>query len=53
MCRWLLHVYIQNVYSRLPQLLGTATSIYEHILKKDVTKKMVKKLQGLAAGIAT
>ena len=53
MCRWLLHVYARDVCSRLPQLLATATSIYGRILKIDSTKKVVKKLQGLAAGTAT
>ena len=34
-------------------VLATTTSIYGHILKIDSTKKVVKKLQGAAAGVAT
>ena len=41
----------------MPKMLGivlaTAMSIYGHILKIDSTKKVVKKLQGAAAGTAT
>ena len=53
MHRWLLQAYVRDVRSRLPQLLATATSIYGRILKIDSTKKVVKKLQGAAAGTAT
>lgn len=51
--RWLLQVYTRDVWSRLPQLLATATSVYGSILKIDSTKKICKKLQGAAAGTAT
>ena len=51
--RWLLQAYTRDVRSRLPQLLATTTSIYGRILKIDSTKKVVKKLQGAAAGTAT
>lgn len=51
--RWLLQAYTRDVWSRLPQLLATATSIFGRILKIDSTKKVVRKLQGAAAGTAT
>ena len=44
-------MYTRDVWMRLPQLLATATSVC--ILKIDSTKKVVKKLQGAAAGTAT
>ena len=45
-------MYARDVWSRLPQLLATVTSIYGHILKIDSTKKAVKKLRGAAEGTA-
>ena len=51
--RWLLQVYTRDVWSRLPQLHATATSVYGKILKIDSTKKVCKKLAGEAARTAT
>ena len=51
--RWLLQVYTHDVWSRLPQLRATATSVYGKILKIDSIKKVCKKLAGAAARIAT
>ena len=42
-------MYIRDVWSRLPQLLAAATSIGGSILKIDSTKKVCKKLLGVAA----
>ena len=50
--RWLLQVYTKDVWSRLPQLCATATSVYGKIIKIDSTKKVCKKLAGAAAGTA-
>ena len=46
-------IYVKDVWNRLPELLAQATSVYGSILKIDSTKKMVKKLQGTAAGTAS
>lgn len=46
-------MYVRDVWSRLPELLAAATSIYGSILKIDSTKKICKKLQGAAANTAT
>lgn len=51
--KWFLAIYVRDVWARLPSLLATATSVYGSILKIDSTKKIVKKLQGAAAGTAT
>ena len=45
-------MYVRDVWGRLPQLLAAATSVYGSILKIDSTKKVCKKLQGVAAGSA-
>lgn len=45
-------MYVRDVWSRLPQLLAAATSVYGRILKIDSTKKVCKKLQGTAANTA-
>lgn len=42
-------MYVRDVWSRLPQLLAAATSIHGSILKIDSTKKVCKKLLGVAA----
>ena len=39
--------------SRLHQLLATCTGVFGSVLKIDSTKKIVKKLQGVAAGSAS
>ena len=46
-------MYTRDVWSRLPQLCATATSVYGKVLKIDSTKKVSKKLAGAAAGTAT
>ena len=51
--KWLLVVYVKDVWSRLPALLAQATSIYGQVLKIDGTKKVCKKLQGQAANSAS
>ena len=51
--KWLLAVYVKDVWSRLPALLAQATSIYGWVLKIDSTKKVCKKLQGEAANSAS
>ena len=48
-CRWFLAVYASDVWTRLPQLLAAATSVYGLILKIYSTKRVCKKLQGHAA----
>lgn len=52
-CRWFLAAYVREVWSRLPALLATCTSIFGSILKIDGTKKICKKLQGAAANTAS
>ena len=49
---WLMSVYATDIFSRVPQLLATCTSIFGEVLKIDSTKKVCKKLQGKAAGSA-
>ena len=51
--RWLLQVYTRDVWSRLPQLRATATSVYGKILKIDSTNKVCKKPAGAAARTVT
>ena len=51
--RWFLSVYARDILSRLPQLLATCTAIFGTVLKIDSTKKVCKKLQGMAAGSAS
>ena len=46
-------VYARDILSRLPQLLATCTAIFGSVLKIDSTKKVCKKLQGIAAGSAS
>ena len=46
-------VYARDILSRLPQLLATCTAIFGDVLKIDSTKKVCKKLQGIAAGSAS
>lgn len=46
-------MYTRDVWSRLPQLLATATSVYGKIIKIDSTKKICKKLVGASGGTAT
>ena len=50
---WFLAVYTRDVWSRLPTLLASATSVYGSILKIDSTKKICKKLQGEGANTAS
>ena len=45
--------YVRDVWSRLPALQASITSIFGAILKIDSTKKVVKKLQGSAANSAS
>ena len=51
-CSWLMSVYARDILSRLPQLLATCTAIFGSVLKIDSTKKVCRKLQGIAAGSA-
>ena len=51
--RWFLSVYARDILSRLPQLLATCTTIFGTVLKIYSTKKVCKKLQGMAAGWCT
>ena len=53
LCSWLMSVYARNILIRLPQLLATCTAIFGNVLKIDSTKKVCKKLQGIAAGSAS
>ena len=46
-------VYVRDILIRLPQLLATCTAIFGNVLKIDSTKKVCKKLQGIAAGSAS
>ena len=46
-------VYLKDVWSRLPELMAQITSTFGSILKIDSTKKVVRKLQGRAAGSAS
>lgn len=45
--------YVRDVWSRLPALQASVTSVFGMILKIDSTKKVVKKLQGSAANSAS
>ena len=53
LCSWLMSVYARDILIRLPQLLATCTAIFGNVLKIDSTKKVCKKLQGIAAGSAS
>lgn len=46
-------VYLKDIWMRLPELMAQITSTFGSILKIDSTKKVVKKLQGKAAGSAS
>lgn len=55
-----IHVHLEKVMyvcillsRRLPSILAAATSVYGSILKIDSTKKVCRKLQGVAAGTAS
>lgn len=50
--KWFLATYVRDVWSRLPSLKASATSIYGSVLKIDSTKKITRKLQGKAANPA-
>ncbi|PIK44872.1 hypothetical protein BSL78_18257 [Apostichopus japonicus] len=50
--RWFLACYVRDVWGRIEMLKAALTSVYGTILKIDSTKKVCKKLQGLAAGSA-
>ena len=50
---WFRLTYVRDVYSRIDVLKAAATSVYGTILKIDSTKKICKKLQGLAANKAS
>ena len=52
-CSWLMSVYARDILIRLPQLLATCTAISGNVLKINSTKKLCKKLQGIAAGSAS
>lgn len=51
--RWFMSVYLKDVWTRLPELMAQITSTFGSILKIDSTKKVVRKLQGKAAGSAS
>lgn len=51
--KWFLAVYVRDVWSRLPTLKASLTSVYGSILKIDSTKKITRKLQGKAASSAS
>ena len=44
---------MKEIWSRLPELLVAATTVYGSILKIDSTKKVCKKLQGAAINSAS
>ena len=46
-------VYARDILIRLPRLLATCTAIFGNVLKINSTKKLCKKLQGIAAGSAS
>ena len=46
-------MYARDILIRLPQLLATCTAIFGNVLKINSTKKLCKKLQGIAAGSAS
>ena len=47
------YIYYMHVYNRLQSLLAAATSVFGSVLKIDSTKKLCKKLQDDAAGMAS
>jgi hypothetical protein len=51
--KWFLSVYLRDVWGRLDLLKALATLVYDSILKIDSTKKITKKLQGIAANSAS
>lgn len=51
--KWFLADYVRDIWTRLPVLKASATSVYGNILKIDSTKKITKKLQGFAANSAS
>ena len=53
MPKWFLAVYLRDVWSRLPILKASASSVYGNILKIASKKKTTKKLQGFVANSAT
>ncbi|CAL8240335.1 unnamed protein product [Merluccius merluccius] len=50
--RWMLAVYGRDILSRLDHIKASITSTFGRILKTDSTKKITKKLSGLAKGTA-
>ena len=50
---WFLSAYVRDVWSRLPELLASATNVFGTIIKIDSTKKVCRKLQGRDAGSAS
>ncbi|XP_072050117.1 uncharacterized protein [Amphiura filiformis] len=51
--RWFLAAYVRDVWTRLPQLQASITSVYGSVIKIDSTKKVTKKLTDTAAAWAT
>lgn len=51
--KWFLACYLKDVWDRLPLLKAAMTSVYGDVLKIDSTKKVTKKLQGLAFNTAS
>ena len=50
--KWLLSVYVQDVYRRMNVIKASLSSVFGQILKIDGTKKICTKLQGYAANTA-
>ncbi|KAJ8340737.1 hypothetical protein SKAU_G00353700 [Synaphobranchus kaupii] len=50
--RWMLAVYGRDILSRLDHIKASITSTFGSCLKMDSTKKITKKLSGLAKGTA-
>lgn len=50
--KWFLATYVRDVWSRLPSLKASATSIYGSVLKIYSTKKVTRKLHSKAADSA-
>ncbi|KAK0156124.1 hypothetical protein N1851_000589 [Merluccius polli] len=50
--RWMLAVYGRDILSRLDHIKASITSTFGSILKIDSTKKITKKLSGIANGTA-
>ena len=44
----MMSMYARDILSRLPQILATCTGVFGKVLKIDSTKKVCKKLQGMA-----